>query len=376
MWRRPRFTLETPRNAFAGLFSSIARQARDARGKLAVMFARALLTLPLFVAAACQLEPDVKCDDTRLAWGWDNHELSPADDVSGEPGLQVDITILSALPAGKAAVLSVTGEDEVETVHPQTTTVAEDGSISFREVSVPTGSVRFTVRTENDCREVESSQRRFVRDNDGAAVCELEFLPPTRDIEGEVLRSYIEADDQDPGLPGFQAAARVVTGRASMSIRLLLLNRDTQMADVAELETDASGSATFPISLTEGEVAIRALCVGGLNEAAQSTATFPILVDIEPPDCDLVEPSSRVSVADDIDGDTAGVQVVAIAQTNDDSNRGLEAEFTVNGETVPGIIGAAGQATAVITVPTASPQEFSLMIPDLAGNTCTQSVSF
>ena len=338
-----------------------------------------LSALALTLMCGCLFEPSVFCDDTRIGWGFDNHEISTADDVSEAPGLQIDVVVLTALPEGKPATLTVIGEDEVENVHPGLARVGADGRIVFEEVEVPTGTVLFNLRSENDCREVESNNRRFVIDEGGPSVCELEFMPPTRPIAGHVpLRSYIRDDDQDPVLPQTQVDLRVFTSRAQMAIRLLLLNVDTQTPTIAERTTDETGSTTFNVSFGQGEVAIRALCTGGLNETAQSSATFPVLVDTIDPDCDLIEPSGRVVPADDIDGALAGIQIVAIAQTSDASSLGLEAGFSVNGADLEiGTIGPAGQSTAIITVPIGGgAQDFQVTLPDLAGNTCTAIASF
>ncbi len=334
----------------------------------------------LALAAACQAEPSADCDDTRVTWGFENHEISAADDVSADEGLQIDLTLFTALPAGNPARLTLTNDDGTEMIHPQTATVSDSGSIVFESVNVPAGNVLFLLTTENDCREVESRQRRFVIDGDRDVVCELEFVPQTREIASEgTLRSYAAADDQDGVTDGLQAAVRVFTGRVDMSIRLLLLNRDTGSSQISAATTDATGAAVLPTSFDDGEQAIRALCSEGINASPQSTATFAVLVDTVLPDCALISPTARLGPGDDIDGDiTNGIQFLAIAQTSDESNAGLEASFSVNGGTPQtSEIGSSGQSTAIVTVPSgAGGQTFDVDIPDLAGNVCRATAMF
>ena len=333
----------------------------------------------LFASTGCQPEPGGLCDGVFLAWSFDNHGLGPRNDVSEEPGLQVDILIRSDLAEGITATLTVLDQEANETRHNQIAIATTDGSLQFLGVSVPVGRVGFVAETDNGCREIRSSRTRNVLADDRVPVCEVGFNPEPLLVSGGPVRAFGATSDLDPILPQTQIELEVTTELPQMAVRLLALNLESSTSTISDSTTGADGRATVNLSLAPGRHAVRFLCSGGPTEVPLSSATFPLLVDVDPPDCQLIEPTTRVADADDVDGDLSnGVQVIAVGQTAAVDAIGLATEFSVNGSMQgAGVVGSAGQTTAVITVPTGAgeSQDVEVVVIDGAGNACVASVS-
>ena len=338
------------------------------------------MTALVAALGGCGGQPERLCDRLFLSWAFPAHELTPADDVSDAPGLQIEVVINSELPPGRLARLFITGPDEIEVQHPEIAVVDFDGQIRFPAVDVPLGSVLFRLETDDGCRLVQTSQRRFVRDGLGDPACEISFSPEpeTPTLLAPAL-VYNRLSDPDTATIEIDVDVEVFAGRPGSEVTLLFTDVDASSTSTEVAEVDAGGLASFSLALAEGNHAIRAICRDDFGGVPLSTATFPFVIDITSPDCALLSPSAAVSAGDDIDPDTDGVQILLVGQTSAVDAVGANAAFftqatgIIDGET----INAAGQSTAVATVSTdPAEQRYSFSAFDIAGNLCTDQSTF
>jgi hypothetical protein len=342
----------------------------------------ALRLIPLAaLVAGCYGEPERLCDRVFISWAFPDHELTAADDVSDEPGLQIDVLLNSELPPGREATLFLVGPDEVEIEHPETVEVAGNGQILFRAVDVPVGSVLFRVRTDDRCRLIETSIRRFVLDELGRPACEISFSPePTSRVELAPARVYNESSAGAGS--AVDVEVEVFTRRPEMSVSLLVTDVDAGATSVDSATVDAAALAAFPISLDEGRHAIRAVCENDFGGVPLSTATFELVVDTTAPNCALIAPSAAVTAGDDIDPGVAGVQIQMVGGTTSTDAIGGAAGFIAGPGGLPDTIDAApinsaGQASVIATVSTdPADQSYTFIVFDAAGNACGSQATF
>lgn len=334
------------------------------------------------LAAGCfHGEPERLCDRLFISWAFPDHELSSADDVSDEPGLQIDVLLNSELPAGRVATLFVIGPDGVEVEHPETIRVSDSGQLKFSSVSVPTGSVIFRVRTDDGCRLVETSIRRFVLDELGRPACEISFSPePIVRVALAPALVYNSSFISAPGPVDFNV--EIFTRRPESEVTLLVTDVDAGSTTSTRQTVDAMALANFPLSLGDGRHAIRAICESSVDTVPLSTATFDFVIDTIGPDCALVAPSDAVTAGDDIDPGTAGVQIQMVGGTTSVDAIGGSGGFIagpggledlVEGEP----INQAGQSTAIVTASTdPGDQTYTFIAFDIAGNLCQATETF
>lgn len=335
------------------------------------------------VATGCFYSPPERlCDRLFISWAFPEHELSAADDVSADPGLQIDVVLNSELPAGRPATLFVTGPDEVEVQHPETARVGDDGRIVFSRVDVPTGSVLFRLQTDDGCRLIETADRRFVLDGLGVPACEISFDPEPVVRVG--LAPALVFNGSVSAVPGeVDIDVEVFTRRTDSSVTLLVTDVGAATTETLAGDVGASAQATFSQTLADGRHAIRAICESAPGFAPLSTATFSLVVDTTDPDCELIAPSAAVTAADDIDPATPGVQIQMIGGTTSVDALGGAGGFiagpgggpsdVVDGEP----INQAGQSTAIVTVSTdPGEQTYTFLAFDIAGNLCQTTESF
>jgi hypothetical protein len=342
----------------------------------------AIRLIPLAaVAAGCYAPPERLCDRLFISWAFPDHELSTADDVSDAPGLQVDVVLNSQLPPGREATLFLIGPDDVEIEHPDRILVADSGQLLFPAVDVPTGSVLFRVRTDDGCRLVETSIRRFVLDEAGPPACEIAFSPEP--IERAALAPALVYNESAVKPSGnVEVDVEVFTRRADMEVTLLVTDVDSETTTSTRQAVDASALTRFPLALADGRHAVRAICENSFGGVPQTTATFELAVDTESPTCTLIAPDQAVTAGDDIDPESAGVQIQMVGGTASVDAIGGVAGFIAGPGGLPDTIDASpvnqtGQSTAIATVSTdPADQSYTFIVFDASGNVCGTVVNF
>lgn len=229
------------------------------------------------MASACQGEPEVSCE--RVRFSWPLFELDPSVDVAPQTeGLQVDFEVRSDLEGGVRATLTIAA-GESEPVYAGEAVTRDDGSVLFRDISVPEGEIVFFLDARSRCGRHRSGKRTFVWDGLGFPSCSLSLasepeLDPERPYP--VLRV---ANDEDLELDGMQVQVRVASGRPDMQVRLFALDRETGDTQTFDLEPDQNGLAATTVTLGEGEQALRAVCLWEAQGLRPSSPTWTYLVE-------------------------------------------------------------------------------------------------
>lgn len=343
-----------------------------------------MVKLAAIIAAlgGCYGQPERLCDRVFISWAFPDHELDSGDDVSAEPGLQLDVRVNSELPPGRPARLFVTGPDDIEVEHPEIAVVDAAGQIRFAAVDVPFGSVLFRLETDDGCRLIQIADRRFILEDGGAPACDISFAPePDAATALAPALVYHRLSDPDTTTPEIDVDVAVFAGRAGSEVTLLVTDVDAETTQILVATAGPGAEVSFPVALAEGDHAIRAVCrpADDFGGVPLSTATFPFIVDITAPDCALVSPAAAVTAGDDIDPQTPGVQIQMAGQTSSVDAIGSGAAFSsqLSGIIDGQPINAAGHSTAIATVSTdPAQQRYSFSVFDVAGNLCTDQATF
>lgn len=315
----------------------------------------------------------------RVVWPFFN--IDPSEDTSPAAGIQIDLVLRSSVLPGSRAVLTVQGETGDPVEHPEPALADQDGLLVFSGVTVPVGRVLLAVAVENECGEVESSRRPYVWDGLGLPICELDLGVEPAVVEEIAPLSVLRAEhDADPEAPGVQLQVAVNAGRPDMTVSLFALDQSTSEQEVLSQESGDDLTGEFPITLDEGEHALRAICEWPPAELRPSSPTLHLLVDTQSPDCQLVAPTSRVTAADDLDPDSDGVQFELRGTSAAADVAGRSGLFTVqDGEFEGSEVDGEGETAATATIfldPPGAPQMIGFRITDAAGNPCEDSVTF
>jgi hypothetical protein len=247
-------------------------------------------------------------------------------------------------------------------------------------VNIPLGRVTLRLTAENQCGEVQSSRRPYVWDGLGMPMCELDIGVDAAEEEALAPFRALRAEhDADPAAPGVQLEVTVMAGRPDVEVGFFALDLASGEQQIFREESGDDLSAVFPVTLGEGGQVLRAVCLWEPGGLRPSSPSLRLWVDTIAPDCALVEPQSRVQVADDLDPDTAGVQFELRGSSAAADVIGQPASFTVQGSEVGGSeVDGEGTTTATATlVPEPGvAQELSFRARDAAGNQCEDSVTF
>jgi hypothetical protein len=231
------------------------------------------------LTVACQGPPDDVCDGERITWGLDGISVHPTADVDPRPGLQINVVVRTTLTPGFTMRLYV-AVDGGEDVDGPESVVDGSGTLRFESVTVPPGSLRLSVRGQNECREVRSSRNLFVFDEEGDAVCVVGFVdaevePSTGD------KTFLTTSDQDVETPGLQAGMVVATGRSGVDVDLLVLRIDSGTENLMSVSTTDTGEAMFGVTLEDGEYAVRAICRWPGISVPRLSATHRVFANLE-----------------------------------------------------------------------------------------------
>lgn len=338
----------------------------------------ALVALALLGAAGCQSQPSLLCDRSRVVWPF--FEIDTADDTSSADGIQIDLELNTSYLPGSAAYLTVAPEEGDPVAHPEPGTVAEDGRLSFREVTVPLGRVTLSLAIVNECGEGSSRRELYVWDGLGVPECTLTLSAEADPDTALAPLGVLRADqDADPGREGLQLTARVDAGRPDVRVLLFVLELASGIEQELEEESGDDLAVEHELTLAEGEHALRAVCHWAPAGLSPSSITRRLFVDTRPPACILVEPTSRVTPADDLDDQQPGVQFLMRGRSPAPDVEGQPAAFSADGVTFDGgELDASGRAEAIATLDfeVGAPQELTFETSDAAGNPCVAAETF
>jgi hypothetical protein len=337
------------------------------------MARQALLALLATGLAACEAQPTVLCDRARMVWPF--FEIDPSDDIDPvAEGIQIDLEISSTIWAGTEARLSVTPAGGDPVLHPDQVVVEDDGRLVFRAITLPTGRLTLTVLLDGECGSASSGRNLFVWDGLGMPECELS-MAEAAEVPALAPHRVLRAEhDEDPEGPGMQISVSVVTGRPDMIATLFVLDLSTGLERQLEQESGEDRTAEYDLTLDDGLQALRAVCHWPPADLRPSSITRQLLVDSEPPDCELVEPTARVLAVDDLDTDEPGLQFEMRGRSSAPDAIGQPAEFEADGTRYSSsAVDQTGEASTIATVFTEvppAPQVLRFRAWDQAGNSC------
>jgi hypothetical protein len=336
----------------------------------------ALLAL-VAAAAGCEGQPTLLCDRSRVVWPF--FEIDTADDISDQEGIQIDIDLRTSYLPGSVARLTIEPEEGDPIAHPLSAVVADDGALRFEDVTVPLGRIGLSLAIVNECGEGSSRRELYVWDGLGYPECTLTLsVEPDADTALAPLGVLREEHDGDPGRAGVQLSVQVATGRPDMQVFLFLLDLESGEEEKLEQESGDDRVADYDLTLPEGQHAMRAVCHWTPAGLSPSSVTRNLFVDTRPPACTLVEPTSRVMPADDLDDVEPGVQFLMVGRSPADDVAGQPVTFSADGTTWDTELDQTGRAEVIATIDfqPGQPQELSVVTSDLAGNRCADTETF
>jgi hypothetical protein len=227
---------------------------------------------------ACQEQPDRACE--RVRFGWPHFELNTSQDESPTEGVQISFSVRSDLLPGGVGNLSIeTGEDgeEVRTFVAKAR-ADQAGLLTFEDITIPVGRFIFLLDAEDACGVARSGKRVYLWDGLGQPQCALSIASGF-DIDPDTGASMLgPAQDEDLDTPGMQVTAEVNAGRPDMRIRLFV--RDRTRGSNQDFQFDSS-TGEQPLTLGEGEQALRAVCFWEKEDFHMSTPTRVYHVESE-----------------------------------------------------------------------------------------------
>jgi hypothetical protein len=205
-----------------------------------------------------------------VQWSLADVALSAAQDIDPAPGVQIDVVVNTSLAPGVVMTLLVGEEMSGEAV------VDSQGSLIFKAVTMPYGSIRLTLAGRNQCRDIRSSRNVFVFDAEGDALCAVVLVGADGGEDG--IENWNPSADADAMAPGFQGRVTVVTGRSGITARLLVL-RVSMMEESAYTSVSTTDRVEFVLPFEEDRYAVRALCEWSAIPVTRVSATHTVDVD-------------------------------------------------------------------------------------------------
>ena len=302
--------------------------------------------------------------------------LSTADDADPEkPGIQRDVVVQTTLDSGSAFQLTLTdGEGGVLRLD---AAADRDGNVTFSGVTFPAGSLTLTVEATSraGCGEGSASTTLTVL---GESECSLALRQTPVDSDFYAPIPVLNtAVDTNGAMADFQGNVDVSSAAGS---RVTLFLKDEATGEESELASAIaeSGTASFDVTLPQGEQVLRATCTGaGAGEASASHTYF---VDTVAPICELTAPAEGVIITPDFDSDgddNNGIQFVWTATVDaggPDDIEGEETTFSRGNLQIAGTpVDSEGVATTVGTAEFESPGTFPVGFTtrDHAANGCS-----
>ena len=288
-----------------------------------------------------------------------------ADDRSGRPGVQVDVSLRSVLQAGEPAELLVTGADGGEERH--AALANDEGQLDFPLVTLPTGDVALSVHaTSSRCGE-------------DTLVTALSVLGPACALglaEEPIASDYYDAEllnqasDSDQDAPGFQAHVEVVSEEDFEVEVFTVYGGDQTSAGITVAE---GGTASLPVTLVQGQIALRAECRSTENTDSSISLPHDYMVDTVAPVCALEAPAAGTTLDPSVDEEPdPGVQFTLRGRVTGDDVAGEPTTFTAGGDSVAGsAVDADGASSALFSFERNGPFDIGFSARDHAENQCT-----
>ena len=296
-------------------------------------------------------------------------------------GVQTDVRVRTTLAEGARVELEV-ATPSGEVVGTASGEVDASGAVTLEGVTLPVPRAVLRATGADDL--CGSGEDEVTVDVLAGSECALAVTPaPRPNAFYAPLAVLTAADDMHPA-PGLQATL-AVTARAGADVELFEAIGGIERS-VGAYVADARGVVETPHTFADGTVSLRAVCRGGGETAASSSAAF--IVDTAAPSCGFIAPfpGSSITPAYDGNGDPAdGVQLAIAAQVAGADVQGEPVTVTITPVGgAPQVIAAspvdaAGAATASATLqPATTPAgfEFTLAARDHAGNACAQTAAY
>ncbi len=338
-------------------------------------FVRAVVAVLLASLAGCDGQPELLCEGVRIVWAFEEAEFDSSDDVSDEPGIQVDIVIRTSLLPGTLVSMVVADEADNIVSTPAPILTDEEGDLLFEAVSLPIGQVTLVISAFNGCRDVDSTRVRTVWPTTARPGCEISLAIEPREIPFFApLGVYNQNDDADPAANGLQLDVVIDTGIPKSAVTVFVRDVATATDEIIELTSDSAAMVTTRLTFGDGEQAVRSVCTAPTG-AINSSTTRRFWSDVAAPTCTflLPAPGTILSQSDDLDGDPQnGIQFVV---------RGLAAGGDVEGEAAvfdvddvvftPPSLDETGETEIEVTIADAGNQARTFSAVDHAGNSCS-----
>ena len=224
-------------------------------------------------------------------------QLDASRDIDdGRPGIQIDVTVATNIGPGQAIQLEINANGNVSILNAQTDS---NGDARFQSVDMPNGEITLQATSSTRCGSGESNAISVIVS--GSAGCELAIAEGPIDIPFySPIPVLNQNNDSDVATPDFQANVVVNT---DVDANVRIFTSDITTGEETELVAGpaTAGVASFPLTLAQGQHALRATCETGPVSGISSTTT--VFVDTVPPTCELTKPEENVTVIPSFDED-------------------------------------------------------------------------
>jgi hypothetical protein len=325
--------------------------------------------------AGCDGQPELLCEGVRIVWGFEEADFDSSDDVSDEPGIQVDIVIRTSLLPGTLVSMVIADEDDNLTATPPPVFTDNEGDLLFEAVPLPLGQATLVISAFNGCRDVDSTRVRTVWPTTARPRCEMSLSVQPRQVPFFApLEVYNQDDDADPIADGLQLDAVIDTGIPESAIIVYVRDVATATDQPVELTSDSGGLVTARLTFGEGEQAVRSVCTAPTGQR-NSTTTRRFWSDVSAPVCSflLPAPGTILSQGDDLDSvPQNGIQFIVRGLAAGGDVEGEVAAFEVDSVLFPApALDANGETEVEATIADAASQARTFTAFDHAGNSCS-----
>lgn len=329
-----------------------------------------MVAVGLLLGATAACGDNRECPEVFVVITSPTADVTQDSNVTSE-GVQTDVRVRSNLSEGVEVTLTVVqGGADVSTVN---ATVDAAGDIRFTDVTVPTGDVTLRVTGVTECGTGTDEVTVFVGNR--SCVVTIRETPTANDFYGVPVLNT--SHDTDAATAGFQGNVDVMTTPGN---QVELFVTDTDETSQGTETAGSDGTASFAVSLVNGQNSVRAICSAPGGGAGGSSLATVVFVDTVAPDC-TVEPAAGTTIIPSMDTDsgTPDTQIVLRGHSDATDVEGEEAQFVVNGTNVTTpALDANGDTSVTATFDTPSPPDTPVVFStqDHAANTCEATRSY